>query len=596
MGSGLARLIENVPDDNKLFLKHISKNDEVFELMKKKGQFPYEWFDDIEKLKLPIGELKREYFDNELTLSKLNDKEWEDILYIIEKLDIKTFQEYHDFYLNIDVYGLADVFENFRKTTLEYYKLEPCNYVGAPSLSWDAMLLMTGVELDLLKDSDMYLFFERGIRGGQSVIFNKYAAANNKYMEDYDEDMDNTFISYLDANNLYGHAMNRPLPYKDFKWVDSISIDTIMSYDENSDIGYTLEVDLHYPKELHDLHNDYPLAPERYKPEGSFCEKLCGTFYDKKDYIIDIRNLRFYLEKGLVLNKINRVVEYKQRKWLKEYIDLNTSLRTKAKNDFEKDYFKLMNNSVFGKTMENVRGRIQVECCFNDERQKHLQSKTTHKSTTPYHNGDNTFSIVELSKKIVKLDKPIYAGFTILDLSKLHMYDFHYNIMKPKYGENIQLLMTDTDSFVYQIKTDDFYEDMKGMKEHYDMSEYSKDSGLYDGENKKVIGKFKDESPDEVIESFVGIRSKCYSFITKNNTVKKAKGVSKVVVKKNITFDDYKNCVLNDTPKRVKINAIRTLKLTNYSLTQDKLALSNKDDKRVWFDKTSSRAYGHFRN
>jgi hypothetical protein len=134
------------------------------------------------------------------------------------------------------------------------------------------------------------------------------------------------------------------------------------------------------------------------------------------------------------------------------------------------------------------------------------------------------------------------------------------------------------------------------VKEHYDMSEYSKDSGLYDGENKKVIGKFKDESPDEVIESFVGIRSKCYSFITKNNTVKKAKGVSKVVVKKNITFDDYKKCVLNDTPKRVKINAIRTLKLTNYSLTQDKLALSNKDDKRVWFDKTSSRAYGHFRN
>ncbi len=168
--------------------------------------------------------------------------------------------------------------------------------------------------------------------------------------------------------------------------------------------------------------------------------------------------------------------------------------------------------------------------------------------------------------------------------------------MKPKYGENIQLLMTDTDSFVYQIKTDDFYEDMKGMKEHHDMSEYSKDSGLYDGENKKVIGKFKDESPDEVIECFVGIRSKCYSFITKNNVVKKAKGVSKVVVKEKISFDDYKNCVLIDEPKHVKINAIRTLKLTNYSLTQNKLALSNKDNKRVWFDKTSSRAYGHFRN
>ena len=115
--------------------------------------------------------------------------------------------------------------------------------------------------------------------------------------------MDNTFLSYLVANNLYGHAMNRPLPYKDFKWIDCISIDTIMNYDESSDVGYTLEVDLHYPKELHDLHNDYPLAAERYKPNGSVCEKLCGTFYDKKDYIIDIRNLTFYLEKGLVLKK-----------------------------------------------------------------------------------------------------------------------------------------------------------------------------------------------------------------------------------------------------------------------------------------------------
>ena len=131
---------------------------------------------------------------------------------------------------------------------------------------------------------------------------------------------------------------------------------------------------------------------------------------------------------------------------------------------------------------------------------------------------------------------------------------------------------------------------------HIPTSYNAKDSGLYDGENKKVIGKVEDESPDEVIESLIGIRRKCYTFITKNNVVKKAKGVSKVVVKKNISFDDYKNCVLKDIPKRVKINAIRILKLTKYSLTPDKLALSNKDDNRVWFDKTSSRAHGHWRN
>ena len=134
----------------------------------------YEWFDDIEKLKLPISELKQEYFNNKLTLTNIDEKEWNDVLNIIDKLNIKTFEEYHDFYLNIDVNGLADVFENFRTTSLEYYKLDPCHYVGTPSFGWDAMLLKTGIKLELLKDSDMYLFYERGIRGGQSVIFNKY--------------------------------------------------------------------------------------------------------------------------------------------------------------------------------------------------------------------------------------------------------------------------------------------------------------------------------------------------------------------------------------------------------------------------------------
>lgn len=595
MSSGLGKLIDNVPDENKHYLKYLSKTDDIFKIMKMKGNFPYEWFDDIDKLKVNIEELKKEHFDSSLYQSKLNDTEWLGVKYIIEKLEMKTFEDYHDFYLDIDVYGLADVFENFIKTSLEYYNLDPCNYVGCPSFAWDAMLLKTKIELDVLKDSDMYLFFERGIRGGQSVIFNKYEEANNKYMNDYNANMETSFISYLDANNLYGHSMSRPLPYKDFKWVEPLSLDFIMNYKEDSDIGYTLEVDLQYPKHLHDLHNDYPLAPERYKPDGSDCEKLCGTFYDKKDYIIDIRNLQFYLKKGMILKKVSRVVQYEQKRWLKEWIDKNTAYRQKAKNEFEKDYFKLMNNSVFGKTMENVRNRVQIECCFDDDRQKHLQSKTNFTRTKGYHNNDTEFSIVELHQKIVKLDKPIYAGFSILDLSKLHMYDFHYNVMKPKYGDNIQLLMTDTDSFVYKIKTDDFYQDMFNNDDYYDMSEYPKESDFYNDRNKKVLGKFKDETPSGVITNFIGIRSKVYTIKTDKKVIKKAKGVSKVVVDKNIGFDDYKDCVLEDKNVYRPINSIRTNNLRNYSIMQNKLALSNKDDKRVW-DSTKSRAYGHWRN
>ena len=175
------------------------------------------------------------------------------------------------------------------------------------------------------------------------------------------------------------------------------------------------------------------------------------------------------------------------------------------------------------------------------------------------------------------------------------MYDFHYNVMKPKYGDNIQLLMTDTDSFVYKIKTDDFYQDMFNNDDYYDMSEYPKESDFYNDRNKKVLGKFKDETPSGVITNFIGIRSKVYTIKTDKKVIKKAKGVSKVVVDKNIGFDDYKDCVLEDKNVYRPINSIRTNNLTNYSIMQNKLALSNKDDKRVW-DSTKSRAYGHWRN
>jgi len=324
------------------------------------------------------------------------------------------------------------------------------------------------------------------------------------------------------------------------------------------------------------------------------CEKLCGTFNDKNDYIIDIRVFKFYLQQGLELTNIDRVVQYKQKAWLKNWIDMNTDFRKNAKNDFEKDYFKLMNNSVFGKTMENVRGRIDIKCAFDDEAQIKYQSKTTYVSTIPFHKDNKTLSIIQLSKVIVKLEKPIYAGFTILDLSKLHMYNFHYNTMKPKYGENIELLMTDTDSFVYKVKTEDFYKDMYENSEDFDMSEYSKDNKFYDESNKKVLGKFKNETPNGTITDFIGVRSKCYTIRTDKKIIKKLKGISKTVVKNNIDLEDWKNCVLNNAEIYRNINTIRTKNLNNYSLSQNKLALSNKDDKRVW-NGTTSFAYGHWR-
>jgi hypothetical protein len=609
MQDSLENLIKNVAPENMTFLKSLANDDNQFSIMRRKGLFPYEWFNDINKFDISIDELKPEDFDNQLNMSKLKccnysweneykeDKiynEWDYFKYVVKTLDIKTFRDYHDFYLNIDVNGLADVFENFRKTSLEYYNLDPCYYVGTPSFAWDAMLLKTKVKLEMLTDSDMYQFFERGIRGGQSVIFNKYAKANNKYMLGYDKKDKSVYIIYIDANNLYGEAMSHKLPYKGFKWNNDITVEDVMKYDEEkSDVGYVLEVNLKYPKHLHDKHNDYPLAPERLVIDKS--EKLCGTFNDKTDYIVHIKNLKFYLEQGLELVSINRAVEFKQKAWLKEWIDMNTNFRKNAKNDFEKDYFKLMNNSVFGKTMENVRDRIDIKLAFDENYFKKYTTKPNFKENVKYGNDEEFFHLIELSKNSVKLDKPIYAGFSILDLSKLHMYKFHYEVMKPIFGDKIELLATDTDSFFYKIETDDVYNIMYQNKQYFDMSVYGVDSPIYDPTNKKVIGKFSDECEGEIITEFVGIRPKCYSYKLENNdVVKKLKGISKPVVKNTIQFEDYYNCIMGNDVKNeyVCVNAIRTDNMTNYSICQNKKAFSNTDNKRYWIG-TKSLAYGH---
>lgn len=595
MASSLDALIKNLPNENKIFLKSLCKSDIQFDYMNKKGYFPYEWFDDIKKLQLDINEVKKENFNNRLKLEKLNDDEWEYIQQLIKDLEIKTFEEYHDFYLNIDVNGLADVFENFRKTSIKTYKLDPCHYVGTPSFGWDAMLLKTKVKLDLLTDSDMYQFFERGIRGGQSVIFKKYAEANNKYLSNYDENKPSTYISYLDANNLYGVSMSCKLPINNFNWVEGkdITIDMIENYNEvRDDIAQVILVDIKYPKELHKYHNDYPLCPERFKPNGSICHKLCGTFLEKKNYVVHIKNLQLYLSLGMKITKIHRAVSFNQSYWLKEWIDLNTNLRKIAKNDFEKDYFKLMNNAVFGKTMENVRDRIDLKVAFDEDYYKKYVGMPNFNSSKIL--VDDKMMLMKLDKKTVKLDKPIYAGFTILELSKYHMYDFHYNIMKPKYGDKIELMMTDTDSLVYHIETEDFYKDMYEMREHFDMSEYSKTNPIYDETNKKVIGKFKDETGDKIITKFVGVRSKVYAFETDDLEVKKKlKGIPKVIVKKQMSLNDYTRCVLENKEKIVEgIIGFRTKDLCNYTIEQSKKALSNHDDKRIW-DGINSYAYGY---
>ena len=231
--------------------------------------------------------------------------------------------------------------------------MDPAHFYTAPGLAWKASLKKTRIRLELLLDPDMLLMFERGIRGGITQAVNRWAKANNPYMgSNFAPDKPTKYLQYLDANNLYGWAMSQPLPTGGFKW-GSIKPSKILQLAKCKSKGYLLEVDVRYPRELHDSYNDLPFMCERMKIDG--VEKLILNLYDKKRYVIHIRALDQALKHGLVSERIHRVIEFKQSAWTKEYIDFNTKLRTAAANDFEKDFYKYMNNSVFGKMRENIR-------------------------------------------------------------------------------------------------------------------------------------------------------------------------------------------------------------------------------------------------
>ena len=324
-------------------LKYTSKmfKDNKLKLMAKKGVYPYDFMDSFKKFDEQLP--SKEEFFSILNDKHILDKDYEHAKRVWKTLKCKTMGDYHDYYLASDVVLLSDVFENFRKTCLEYYKLDPCHYFTSPGLSWDAMLKMTNIELELMTDIDMFQFIEKGLRGGISYIANHCGKANNKYMKEYDEKAPSKYIMYLDANNLYGWAMSQYLPTGGFRWMTQKQIHKInlAMCKEDSQKGFIAEVDLEYPEELHDLHNDYPLAPEKVKVTNDmlseYCKnisekygistglvsKLIPTLGNKEKYVLHYRNLQLYIDLGLKVTKVHRVLEFNQSPWLKQYIDFN---------------------------------------------------------------------------------------------------------------------------------------------------------------------------------------------------------------------------------------------------------------------------------
>ena len=614
MSSGLETLADSLKSngedkfENFIYTKDYFKNDT--ELMCRKGVYPYEYTTD--KSVFELGFPSKKHFYSTLKNENIKDEEYEYALKVYAEMKCENFGDYHDKYLVCDVLLLADIFENFRKSALEKYKLDPANYLTAPSMAWDAMLDMTKIKLGLIHDEETRLLFENNKRGGiVQAGAKRLVQANNKYMKNYDETKESNFISYLDMNNQYGAAMRDYLPYElgGFK---EMSLEDILKHPREAENGYFVECDIHLPQELHDKFKDYPLCPitrnvntselsnyqkdilqQNNSSHSNSSKKLILDFHDKTNYLCHYRYIQGIVKLGYQITKIHKVIEFKQSQWLMPYIDMNTTYRQqKGISKFLKDFYKLLNNSIYGKTNENVLGRTAIELEKNDVIAIKKMSKENFRSGVLL---DDMF-FIESNANTVHYNRPSYIGNAILDLSKLYMFEFHYNYMKKKYGDKCELIYTDTDSFVYDIKCDDLYKDnFDDRDEYFDLSEVAIEK-FKDEKNAKVIGKMKDESNFIPITEFCSLAPKSYSFKTDLDEIKKTcKGVSRAVLKKEISHDDYKN-TLKTNEKVLKINtSIRSFKHQVFTYQCVKVCLSSFDDKVYRESFNVGYPYGHYK-
>jgi hypothetical protein len=659
LSSSLDTLAKNLADDDlvttKEFIRSLSKDDDdfknKFDLCKIKGAYAYDYFDDMKKFedtKIPDVEFFVSCLEHHgLKFSQLSETDKAKVrlkhkraVEVFTVFEFKNLWEWHDHYMMLDVYLLNDVWNKYRKTALSTFGLDPSYYPTLPSFCWQAMLKVTGEKLELITDHDIYMMLEKGKIGGISMVGTKrYAKANNPMLKSYDKNAPTSYIKYADVNGLYSWAMKQLLPHSGFRMMDKQKFNLQEALDSTDGItAYFLEVDFPLPKELHDKFRDYPILPEnltitdemlsplQHKIKDqltafnnyhkSNVQKLVPNLYDKKNYVIHIKHLKLALElcEGLVKPEdivIHKVLAFEQKAWLKPYIDMCMKNRQASTNDFDKDYYKLCANSVFGKTMENVRDRMKLhfltdpasaEKYLNDFRFSHYEIRNG--TMAVYQNQHRT-----------TLNKPIYAGVAILNLSKYLMYDIWYNKLKRQYGDNITLLYTDTDSFIFEVFTDDFDRDIDPNL--WDNCDYPPDHPLFSTKNKKIEGKIKDETHGVPISEFSGNRAKQYAnrldyshFHTSDNEwlekhpqkIDKCvgKGIAKSILEKS-SFIPYYDAIHHNYEKAKMCQYIHMYGFKSehhkvYTINMRKSFTSSFDDKRyILDDGIHQLPYGHYK-
>ena len=601
--NSLSDLVKLNKDSGKQF-KHTEKwaniGEESLNLVTRKGVFPHSYMTHHRKLllkKLPDAQ----HFYDSLTEKAITTEDYEHSKMVWEHFSCKTLEDYMRVYLTSDVTLLADIFETYRDFFKAKFDLDPAHYVSLPSLSYDCALKYTKCKIEHIHDEDTYHFIKAAVRGGVSTISKRFAKANNPYLgeENYDPDKPNSFIMYFDCNSLYSSVMTMNLPYKKFKFLQPEQFpdisEKIQNYHDDDNVGYFIQCDLEYPKKIHNRTKDLPLAPRHFDVERQHLSpynleladslgirhysgrKLISDQFNKTNYICHIANLKFYLEKGLKLNKIHRVLQFEQKAFLKPYIDLCIQEKGKTSSKIEKNLWKLSCNSIFGKTITNMEKRCRVNFASTEKQLVNSVNSPLFKSASIVNS-----KLVQTNKAYgtIRINSPYIFGATILELSKLILYRWHYDYFVKRFGRgNIDLCLTDTDSLLYEIQHEDVYKELKN-EPNFDFSNYPVENQFHNQTYNGQLFCMKDEVAGKPIKSFVGLRAKSYSIEFADKTRKiTGKGVPKYRLAK-ITHEDMKRTLFQKIKQEVTSKHIRSFKHKLYNTTQKKVALSPFDNKR----------------
>ena len=584
-----------------------------------KQHFFYEWMDSVEKLKRtslpPIEESFSTIAGRTLTL-----EEYQHIEQIWHKAGCKNIQDLLIIYLKVDTGFLADVVLAYRSVIMQHLGLEAMKYVSAPAVSWHGMLKYTGIELEMLTEDISWLsnLIKNNIRGGLSMAFTSYVKSNNEYCSDYNPNMPRTEQLQLDQNGLYANAECYPLPVGGFKRLpcDALGqnakhlkdIDVI-----NSPTGYYLLVDTHIPDRVRRETDDYPLMinnvtitrdmlsdhhKKLYEKTGQKfipSRRLLACHLDQKEILMTAILLQQLMQLGLEITRVHYVISFRQSRFMKKYIEANIDLRKNAIDDVTRGLAKLINNSVFGRTIFSIANHCSSLHLIENEKQ-FLSNILSPFFRSAFELNENRMIAVRYKEQVTQTS-PLYIGFSILDISKTIMYGFYYNVLKAFYGNRINHVYTDTDSLSVQIETQSFDQDLlmnPSLRKHFDTSNYPKNHPLYSEANKNALGCVKSESKSDYVDESVFLRSKSYSLKLASGSNKKvAKGIRRGTTKSEVLHEHYLAALNSAKTFTYSFGSIKINEQNVQTTQMKRIGISPIDLKRYMIDPYNSLCYGH---